>query len=134
MEGEDIVSIWLPLDPVPRASCLEFLRGSHLHGHEYAPVKIGDGTRYEGSVGMPAIPPLEEVRSGRLDDRMPSTDLQPRQPAPVLRAWGLREQERRSEPAPPILNWELELGDCLVFVRHSKTPLACGCWALRQRL
>ena len=55
---------------------------------------------------------------------MPSTDLQPRQPAPVLRACGLREQERRSEPAPPILNWELELGDCLVFVRHSKTPLA----------
>ena len=66
VEGEDIVSIWLPLDPVPRASCLEFLRGSHLHGHEYAPVKIGDGTRYEGSVGMPAIPPLEEVRSGPL--------------------------------------------------------------------
>ena len=53
---------------------------------------------------------------------MLSTDLQPRQPAPVLRACGWREQERRSEPAPPILNWELELGDCLVFVRHSKTP------------
>ena len=32
--GSDIVSIWQPLDPISQASCLEFVRGSHLAGVE----------------------------------------------------------------------------------------------------
>ena len=61
VEGADIVSIWLPLDDVPRESSLEFLRGSHLSGEEFAPVKIGDGSRYQGSAGMPAVPIAAET-------------------------------------------------------------------------
>ena len=65
------------MDPVPRSSSLEFYRGSHLHGIEYAPVKIGDGSPYADSGAMPPIP----------------------------------------SPIPPtdILQWELAVGDCLVF-------------------
>jgi ectoine hydroxylase-related dioxygenase (phytanoyl-CoA dioxygenase family) len=30
MEGRDVISMWVPVDPVPRAATLEFLAGSHL--------------------------------------------------------------------------------------------------------
>ena len=30
MEGEQIASMWISLDPLPKAECLEYVRGSHL--------------------------------------------------------------------------------------------------------
>lgn len=30
VEGRDVISMWLPVDPVPRASTLEFVAGTHL--------------------------------------------------------------------------------------------------------
>jgi ectoine hydroxylase-related dioxygenase (phytanoyl-CoA dioxygenase family) len=32
VDGEQVCSIWLPLDPVPKESGLEFVAGSHLLG------------------------------------------------------------------------------------------------------
>jgi len=58
-----VCSIWLPLDPVPRASALEFVRGSHAGGSEFAPFKFATGEPYVGAEDMPRIPDIEEDRS-----------------------------------------------------------------------
>lgn len=62
VEGEDVCSIWLPLDPVPRASCLEFVRGSHREDVEYAPFRFADDSTYRGAERMPRVPDIEARR------------------------------------------------------------------------
>jgi ectoine hydroxylase-related dioxygenase (phytanoyl-CoA dioxygenase family) len=37
IDGEQIVSLWLPLDPVSRDTCVEYVRGSHRWGQWFAP-------------------------------------------------------------------------------------------------
>ena len=37
IDGSDTVSFWIPLDPVPRESTLEFVAGSHASGTWYMP-------------------------------------------------------------------------------------------------
>ena len=37
IDGSDTVSLWIPLDPVPRESTLEFVAGSHADGTWYMP-------------------------------------------------------------------------------------------------
>jgi ectoine hydroxylase-related dioxygenase (phytanoyl-CoA dioxygenase family) len=37
IDGEQIVSLWLPLDPVPREVCVEYVRGSHRWGRWFRP-------------------------------------------------------------------------------------------------
>ena len=37
IDGSDTVSLWIPLDPVPRESTLEFVAGSHAQGTWYMP-------------------------------------------------------------------------------------------------
>jgi ectoine hydroxylase-related dioxygenase (phytanoyl-CoA dioxygenase family) len=37
IDGSDTVSLWIPLDPVPRESALEFVAGSHGDGTWYMP-------------------------------------------------------------------------------------------------
>lgn len=37
IDGQQIVSLWLPLDPVPRDTCVEYVRGSHRWGRWFAP-------------------------------------------------------------------------------------------------
>jgi ectoine hydroxylase-related dioxygenase (phytanoyl-CoA dioxygenase family) len=37
IDGSDTVSLWIPLDPVPRESTLEFVAGSHAAGTWYMP-------------------------------------------------------------------------------------------------
>ena len=43
VEAEKTVSFWVPLDPVPRARSIEFVRGSHLWGKDFRPMRF-DGT------------------------------------------------------------------------------------------
>merc|ERR1711971_962053 len=62
VDGDDVTSIWLPLDPVPRESCLEFIRGSHLDRTDYAPLRFKDGALYEGAEDLPCIPEIETRR------------------------------------------------------------------------
>ena len=40
VDGEQVCSIWLPLDPVPKESGLEFVAGSHLLGKMFMPIKF----------------------------------------------------------------------------------------------
>ena len=37
VDGTQILSIWLPLDPVPKAAAMEFIAGSHLWGRWFQP-------------------------------------------------------------------------------------------------
>jgi ectoine hydroxylase-related dioxygenase (phytanoyl-CoA dioxygenase family) len=37
IEGADLVSLWLPLDPVARDTCVEYIRGSHRWGRWFRP-------------------------------------------------------------------------------------------------
>lgn len=43
VEGEQTVSFWVPLDPVPRERTIEYLAGSHRWGKSYRPKRF-DGT------------------------------------------------------------------------------------------
>jgi len=42
VDGADTVSLWIPLDPVPRESTLEFVAGSHASGTWYMPRSFFD--------------------------------------------------------------------------------------------
>ena len=37
IDGEQVVSLWLPLDPVDRATCVEYVKGSHRWGRWFQP-------------------------------------------------------------------------------------------------
>ncbi len=43
IDGHDTVSFWIPLDPVPRESALEFVAGSHASRTWYMPRSFFDG-------------------------------------------------------------------------------------------
>ncbi len=58
--GEQMCSIWLPLDTVSRETSVEYICGSH-HWPEHAPCSFGDGEPYE-STGLPDMPDIEAYR------------------------------------------------------------------------
>jgi len=60
VSGRQMCSIWTPLDPVPSAIALEFVRGSHLW-REYNPQHFLDHSPYEGT-GLPNLPNIEAAR------------------------------------------------------------------------
>ena len=37
VDGEDIVSLWIPVDPVPKEACVTFVEGSHRWGKWFVP-------------------------------------------------------------------------------------------------
>ena len=92
VEGQAVCSLWLPLDPVPRASALEFVRGSTVWNatfHRESFFADGAGTHaFESAPGARA-------RDEAALDRIPDIDSHP---------------ERYD-----LLAWEMEPGDCLVF-------------------
>lgn len=55
--GDDLASVFVPLDPVPSHECLAFMAGTHtwpLHN----PAHFADGTSYTGT-GLPELPDVE---------------------------------------------------------------------------
>ncbi len=64
VDGEQIVSIWMPLDSVDRATSVEFVAGSHRWGRWFAPRFFADGARYydvQGSA-FEEVPDIEADR------------------------------------------------------------------------
>ena len=64
IDGSDTVSFWIPLDPVPRESTLEFVAGSHATGTWYMPRSFFDDRALvfeEGAFGE--VPDVEADRS-----------------------------------------------------------------------
>lgn len=60
--GRQVCSIWLPLDPVPRDSALEYLRGSHRWGEAYLPYHFADGSDYRDRE-LPRLPDIDADRA-----------------------------------------------------------------------
>lgn len=95
-------SIWVALDPIPRAAALEFVRGSHRWPHLFMPARFFETHEAE----QPAVDAFYDTYHGRFD--LSPTDTFSRLP-----------DIEADRAAYDILGWDLEPGDCLVF--HART-------------
>lgn len=59
--GPKTVSLWIPLDEVPRETTLEFVAGSHLWGKSYRPQRF-DGTPLNADDGLEEMPDIDGNR------------------------------------------------------------------------
>lgn len=75
VDGDQLCSIWLPLDPVPLAVCPEFIAGSHLSGTLYYPRLFIDHSNYGG--GEAGFETMPDIDSRREDYRILSWRLEP---------------------------------------------------------
>ena len=75
VDGNQLCSIWLPLDPVPSSACPEFIAGSHLTGALYYPRLFINHQNYaDGAEGFETIP---DIDSNRADYNILSWALRP---------------------------------------------------------
>ena len=73
VDGWSFCTIWLPVDPVPRAMTLEFVRGSHRDGVWYRPQRFLDGSlRAEDDPRWAILPEI-----GHGDDRIIGWETNP---------------------------------------------------------
>lgn len=75
VDGEQVGSVWLPLDPVPRSVCPEFVAGSHRWGKLFTPRKFLDHRAYDGA--FEAFEPVPDIDAHRDDYEILSWDLAP---------------------------------------------------------
>ncbi len=61
VEGQQSVSFWIPLDPVPRDVVMECIRGSHTWGKGFRPMRF-DGTRLYANDDFETMPDIEAMR------------------------------------------------------------------------
>ena len=61
--GPKTVSLWIPLDDVPRGRTLEFVAGSHLSGQFFQPRYFNGKPINEGD-GLDAVPDIDANRDG----------------------------------------------------------------------
>ncbi len=62
VQGPKTLSLWIPLDEVPRATTLEFIAGSHKWGKSYRPQRF-DGTPLNADDGLEELPDIEADRA-----------------------------------------------------------------------
>lgn len=63
VDGNQLCSIWLPLDAVPKSACPEFVAGSHSSGQLYYPRLFIDHKNYvEGEDGFETLPDIDADR------------------------------------------------------------------------
>ena len=89
IEGLQVCSIWMPLDPVARATCVQFVKGSHTWGRWFVPRNFNDGRDY------PCKGQRDHSWKGAPFQTVPDID-------------GHRERYE-------IVCWDLNPGDCIVF-------------------
>ena len=51
VDGSQVVSVWVPLDPIDRAVCPRFVAGSHRWGKLFYPRRFKDGVDYDYAGG-----------------------------------------------------------------------------------
>jgi ectoine hydroxylase-related dioxygenase (phytanoyl-CoA dioxygenase family) len=56
------VSLWIPLDDVPRQTCPEFIAGSHLWGQFFKPQRFS-GVALNAEDTLPVLPDINANRS-----------------------------------------------------------------------
>ena len=62
IDGTQCVSFWTPLDPVPRAVCLELVVGSHRWGKSFMPKKFAGHDYQREGEALDAIPDIDRCR------------------------------------------------------------------------
>jgi len=62
IDATQTVSLWVPMDDVPRERTLEFVAGSHLWGKLYRPQRF-DGTALNANDGLEALPDIDGNRA-----------------------------------------------------------------------
>jgi ectoine hydroxylase-related dioxygenase (phytanoyl-CoA dioxygenase family) len=72
--GQQSVSLWLPLDPVPREICLESIAGSHAWGKLFRPRRF-DGTTYDHT--SDDLVEMPDISAHRDQYRILAWDLEP---------------------------------------------------------
>lgn len=60
IRGRQVCSMWLPIDPVDRATCVAFVAGSH-EWPDHSPLDFRSGRDY-GPQGMPRLPEIDAAR------------------------------------------------------------------------
>ena len=73
VDGPKTLSLWIPLDEIPRERTLEFIAGSHLWGKSYRPQRF-NGQALNDSDGLEEIPNIEDHRD---DYTIVGWDLKP---------------------------------------------------------
>ena len=61
LDGDDVVSLWVPVDPVPKEAAVSFVSGSHSWGKWFTPRKFATEKNYEDKKekkGRPIMPPM----------------------------------------------------------------------------
>jgi len=76
VDGSQNVSFWIPLDPVDKSVCPEFVRGSHRWGKWYTPTRFTgkEWDREDNEEGLERIP---DISNNRDDYDIVAWDLQP---------------------------------------------------------
>jgi len=74
VDGRDNCSLWIPLDPVARESCVEFVAGSHLWDRWFTPMKFVGVEYQRGEAGYESVPDIDNHRA---DYDLRSFELQP---------------------------------------------------------
>ena len=86
IDGQKVCSVWLPVDPVPKYTCLRLVKGSHKTPHYLKPV------HFDGPPFLPyEIKPGEEKQANKFVS-----------PADF-------------DENDQVLSWNMEPGDCIVF-------------------
>jgi ectoine hydroxylase-related dioxygenase (phytanoyl-CoA dioxygenase family) len=62
VDGRDTCSLWIPLDPVPRETCVEFVAGSHRWGRWFTPTKFAGAAYQRQDAGYETIPDIDAER------------------------------------------------------------------------
>ena len=75
IDGEQIVSMWIPLYSVPRATCPEFIAGSHRWGKWFMPARFKDGAQWEAQ--DPSFVPMPDIEAERDHHTVLAWDLEP---------------------------------------------------------
>lgn len=74
VDGQQTVSLWVPLDAVPREICLESVAGSHAWGKLFRPRRF-DGTAYDHTSNV--LEEMPDISANRDDYRIVGWDLEP---------------------------------------------------------
>lgn len=92
IDGQQVCSVWLPVDPVSKYTCLRLVKGSHKSPRYFKPVHF-DGppfTSYE-------VKPGDEDKAKQF---LPAPDID-------------------GDEQVEVLSWDMKPGDCIVF--HMRT-------------